>query len=69
MNKNHQSQCKSILNHLEQGKSLTPLEALTKFGCLRLGGRIYDLRKHGYIRTEMIKTKSGKHIARYWMDF
>lgn len=33
-----------ILKHLLRGMSLTPLEALSRFGCFRLGARIYDLR-------------------------
>lgn len=36
-----------ILAHLQQGQSITPLDALEMFGCLRLGARIYDLRKDG----------------------
>lgn len=42
------SQCKLILAHLLAGHTLTPLEALRLFGCLRLGGRIFDLRKLGH---------------------
>ena len=42
------SQEKKILNYLQNGNELTPLEALYFFGCLRLGARIYDLRSKGH---------------------
>ena len=38
------SQSEQILKYLQAGNALTPLEALRKFNCLRLGVRIYDLR-------------------------
>lgn len=40
-----QSQCDRILRYLQSGKRLTSLEALDKFGCLRLSARILDLKK------------------------
>ena len=36
-----------IFGCLIEGNTLTPLEALEKFGCLRLGARIFALRKKG----------------------
>ena len=39
------SQSKQILDYLQAGNALTPLEALRKFHCLRLGARIYDLQQ------------------------
>ena len=64
---NEISQTDQILNYLQAGNVLTPLEALRKFNCLRLGARIYDLRQKGYvINSLMIKDdKSGKRYARY----
>ena len=60
------SQSESILAHLQSGKSLTALQALTRFDCLRLGARILELREAGHnIRTETIRTKSRKNVARY----
>lgn len=59
------SQNNQILNHLNQGFSITPLEALEKFGSLRLGARICDLREKGInIITETVY-ENGKHFARY----
>lgn len=62
------SQCDEILKHLQSGRALTPLEALERFGCFRLGARIYDLKKQGYdIRTDMIQ-KNGKQFASYSLE-
>lgn len=59
-------QASRILAYLKQGHALTPLEALRLFGCLRCGGRIYDLKKLGYpIVSEMVKLPNGKRVASY----
>ena len=59
-----ESQRKRIWKHL-QVAHITPLEALTLYGCFRLGARIYELRKEGKkIKTEMIEI-NGKRVARY----
>ncbi len=60
------TQCEAILAWLKEGNALTPLEALTKFGTLRLGARIYDLRGEGNkIDAKRITTPSGKSVAEY----
>jgi hypothetical protein len=57
-----------ILNHLQSGKKITPLEALDQFGCMRLASRINELRKDGYpIETKMM-SDSTKHWAEYSLD-
>lgn len=62
------SQTEEILKYLQSGKAITPLEALEKFGCFRLGGRIFDLRQQGHrIKTETVK-KNGKHYASYSLE-
>lgn len=43
-----ESQCNRILIHLQEGKTITPLEALNLFRCMRLASRISDLRKRGH---------------------
>lgn len=59
------SQMQSIKEHLESGNTLTALDALNLFGCLRLAARIADLKKLGLdIKTEMT-TKNGKTFAVY----
>lgn len=60
-----QSQEHKILEFLKARNRLTPLEALNRFGCLRLSGRILDLRKKGYdIKTEIVE-ENGKRFAEY----
>ncbi len=59
------SQRDEILSYLQQGQSLTPLEALSMFGCFRLAARIRELRADGYnIRTDDIKV-GNKSVAQY----
>jgi len=59
------SQCTKILRHLQRNRRLTPLDALTSFGCMRLAARIRDLRKAGNrIITERI-TLQGISFAQY----
>jgi hypothetical protein len=54
-----------ILDYLQKGKSITPLDALNKFGCFRLAARISDLRKDGLTIATKYVTKEGKNYASY----
>ena len=59
------TQSQNILNYLKTGKSLSPIDALKKFGCFRLSGRIYDLKREGHnIETQFV-TKKNKSFAVY----
>lgn len=50
------SQCQLILDALRQGEELTPLDALQRWGCFRLGARVWDLKRAGIpIDVEIIK--------------
>ena len=61
-----ESQNKQILNHLQSGRSITPVQALTSFGCFRLAARIHFLRQKGHnILTELKETPLGKSYALY----
>lgn len=60
------TQTQSILEHLEDGHALTPMEALERFGCFRLAARVEELRKRGHrIVTDKLRTAAGKTIAEY----
>lgn len=60
-----ESQSYQIREYLLQGNTITAMEALRLFGCFRLSGRIYDLRKEGLnISTTIIKI-NGKRVAEY----
>ena len=53
------------LEYVQKFDSITPLEALTAFGCLRLSARIADLRADGHnITTEIHKGKKNYAIYR-----
>ena len=50
-----QTQTEAILDYLMEGKSITQLQALKNFGCLRLSAIIFNLRKEGFhIITERV---------------
>ena len=62
------SQSNEILAALKHGDRLTPLDALNRFGCMRLAARISDLKGKGHtIYTRTIKD-GKKSYAEYWMD-
>jgi len=54
------SQTEKILRYMKTHKrGITPLMALEKFGCLRLSGRIHDLREGGYnIVTNIVEVQN-----------
>lgn len=43
-----ETQKRQILAYLQTGATLSPLEALQRFGCFRLAARIANLRDEGY---------------------
>jgi hypothetical protein len=65
------TQCDRILKHLKTHKTgITQADAIERYGCYRLSGRIHDLRELGYdIKTEH-ETKKNRYgvsctFARY----
>lgn len=61
------TQYSNILTHFNNGKRITPIDALHLYGCFRLSAIIFDLRKEGYpIKTHFI-TVNGKTFAEYEM--
>lgn len=67
------TQNEKILQYIEQEGSITPLDALREFSCMRLASRISELKKEGYpIKKEMetAKNKFGEPVrfARYRME-
>ena len=64
------TQAEMVLRYMEDCGSITPLDALREFGCMRLGARIYDLKRRGYeieTDTATAKNRYGKNVsfARY----
>ena len=54
------TQTQMILNHLKSFGSITPRDALELYGCMRLGARIYDLRKAGHSISKSNETKPNR---------
>ena len=71
INENHaasKSQTDRILEYMLAGNSITPLEALEKFGCFRLGARIGDIKARGYlVYSEFVTTDSQKKVKKYYL--
>ena len=57
---NGMTQRELILDYIEENGSITPLEALREFGCMRLAAVICKLREMGYIIHTEYETKKGK---------
>ena len=53
------TQTEKILRHLEDIGSITPMEAIRQYGIMRLGARIWDLKREGYpIEAKIITGKN-----------
>ena len=61
---NKLSQKQQILEWLQSGRSITPMDALNSTGSFRLGARIKDLKDDGYAIVNLNKT-GGTRYARY----
>lgn len=62
-----------ILDHLKANHTITPLDALRLYGCMRLGARIWDLKRLGFkIRSEIVTdvNKNGEPVrfAQYTLE-
>ena len=60
--KDKDSQCKTILKYLQDGNSITQIEASDKFRITRLAARISDLKKRGY---DIVSEKVGVGFGSY----
>jgi hypothetical protein len=61
------TQSAQILTALREGAELTPLDALHRFGCFRLGARIWDLRHAGHSITDRWVDVGGARVKAYRM--
>lgn len=58
-----------VRQHLLDGKSITPLEALNKFGIFRLAAVVHELRDEGLdIITEKFQVSPKKRVAKYYLS-
>ena len=58
-----------IKAYLLSGKSLTSLEALYKFGSMRLGARILELKKEGMKIESTFIEVNKKHVVKYTIKY
>lgn len=68
-----QTQNDMILRHLRAFGSISPREALELYGCMRLGARIYDLKRQGFVikaGRETARNRRGDKVTyvRYYME-
>ena len=59
------SQTDQIRSELLAGEAITALDALEKFGCLRLAARVKELRAQGLNIQTVTEKRNGKKFARY----
>lgn len=62
------SQSDRIIDHLATGRPLTPLVALRRFSCFRLGARVYELKRQGHRITSRLVKRGDAHVAEYRLE-
>lgn len=55
------SQCERILKYIDEQGSISQLEALETFGCMRLASQMSDLKKMGYSVTKRMETSKNRY--------
>ena len=55
------TQCERILEFMRENGSITPLDALREFGCMRLGARIWDLKRRGLEIEKIMETRPNRY--------
>lgn len=58
------TQTQRILRYMTDVGSITAMDALREFGCMRLGARIWDLRRAGYPIMKTMECSRNKHGER-----
>ena len=63
------TQKSKVRAHLQSGQSITPIDALERYGCFRLAAIIHTLKHHSgmNIKTELVKNKYGTKYGKYTM--
>lgn len=61
------TQTEAIKKHLIKHNSITPLEALRRFGCMRLAARIRELRAGGFSVVTCYLRRGERRYAKYVM--
>lgn len=67
MNKPNKSVSERLLAHLSKGRTITTIQALEKWGCLRIPNRVCELRKEGHHIESISMRANGKNFTKYRM--
>ena len=59
------SQKEMVLEHIQTYGTITPLEALTRYGVMRLADVVYKLKNDGFFIRTTMKNHNGKKYASY----
>jgi hypothetical protein len=61
-------QARTILAHLEAGKTITPMKSLNVYSIYRLSDCILKIRDAGHdVITEVVRDEGGKKYAKYYL--
>jgi hypothetical protein len=55
------SQCERILDYIEKNGSITQIDALREFGCMRLASRISDIKRQGVSIRRTMETSKNRY--------
>lgn len=61
------SQAGKVLEHMKERGGITPLEAMQRYGVMRLASRVHDLRRAGHdvkVETISVPTRDKGKAAR-----
>lgn len=59
------SQKDVVVEHIGQYGSITPLEALTRYGIMRLAAVVHSLKEEGFSINTTLKKHDGRKYASY----
>lgn len=64
------TQAAKVLRHMRDYGSITPQDALSDYGIMRLGARIYDLRRLGHIiDAEIVQGENRYGEKTHWAKY
>ena len=55
------TQCERIIQYINEKGSITQLDALREFGCMRLASRISDLKRQGIPIKRTMETSKNRY--------
>lgn len=55
------SQCERIVEYMQKNGSITQLDTLREFGCMRLASRISDLKRQGVAVKSTMETSKNRY--------